>query len=114
MPKPAPRGLHRDSISLHPVPFTALASVMMCGSGSPLRSISGRPPSLTNGSRFAPMSRFHSAKVSSGILDEAFLFAQTIDATSYERQRDRLREELTLAQIDLCSAKIYAATGSSR
>jgi hypothetical protein len=33
-------------------------------------------------------------------LDEAFLFAQSIDATSYERQRDRLREELTLAQID--------------
>jgi site-specific DNA recombinase len=33
-------------------------------------------------------------------LDEAFLFAQSIDATSYERQRDRFREELTLAQID--------------
>ena len=33
-------------------------------------------------------------------LDEAFLFAQSIDATSFERQRDRLREELTLAQID--------------
>ncbi len=33
-------------------------------------------------------------------LDEAFLFAQSIDRTSYERQRDRLREELTLAQID--------------
>jgi hypothetical protein len=30
-------------------------------------------------------------------LDEAFLFAQTIDAISYERQRDKLREELTLA-----------------
>jgi hypothetical protein len=28
-------------------------------------------------------------------LDEAFLFAQSIDATSYERQRDRLREEQT-------------------
>jgi hypothetical protein len=33
-------------------------------------------------------------------LDEAFLSAQTIDLTSYERQRDKLREELTLAQID--------------
>ena len=33
-------------------------------------------------------------------LDDAFLFAQAIDRTSYERQRDRLREELTLAQID--------------
>jgi site-specific DNA recombinase len=33
-------------------------------------------------------------------LDDAFLFAQSIDLKSYERQRDRLREELTLAQID--------------
>jgi site-specific DNA recombinase len=33
-------------------------------------------------------------------LDEAFLYAQTIDLKSYERQRDKLREELTLAQID--------------
>ena len=31
---------------------------------------------------------------------EAFLFAQSIDTTSYERQRDRFREEQTLAQID--------------
>lgn len=30
----------------------------------------------------------------------AFLCAQSIDRTSYERQRDRLREELTLGQID--------------
>jgi site-specific DNA recombinase len=33
-------------------------------------------------------------------LDEAFIHAQTIDLTSYERQRDKLREELTVAQID--------------
>jgi len=33
-------------------------------------------------------------------LDEAFLYALTIDLTSYERQRDKLREELTIAQID--------------
>ena len=33
-------------------------------------------------------------------LDDAFLHAQTIDLTSYERQRDRLRGEMTLAQID--------------
>jgi hypothetical protein len=33
-------------------------------------------------------------------LDDAFLFQRLIDAQSYERQRDRLREELTLAQID--------------
>ena len=28
------------------------------------------------------------------------LYAETIDLTSYERQRDRLRQELTLTQID--------------
>jgi len=33
-------------------------------------------------------------------LDDAFLFAQSIDAKTYERRRDRLREDLTLAQID--------------
>jgi hypothetical protein len=33
-------------------------------------------------------------------LDEAFLYAQAIDITSYERQRDKLRAEVTLAQID--------------
>src|SRR5439155_16349811 len=33
-------------------------------------------------------------------LDEAFLYSQSIDLTSYGRQRDKLREELTLAQID--------------
>jgi len=33
-------------------------------------------------------------------LDDAFLFAQSIDAKTYERRRDRLREGLTLAQID--------------
>ena len=31
-------------------------------------------------------------------LDEAYLYAETIDLTSYERQRDRLRQELTLTQ----------------
>ena len=31
-------------------------------------------------------------------LDDAFLFQQSIDAQSYERQRDRVREELTLAR----------------
>ena len=33
-------------------------------------------------------------------LDEAFLYAETIDVTTYGRQRDKLREELTLAKID--------------
>jgi hypothetical protein len=33
-------------------------------------------------------------------LDQAFLYSESIDLTSYSRQRDKLREELTLAQID--------------
>ena len=33
-------------------------------------------------------------------LDEAFLFTQSIDINTYERQRDKLRQELTLTQID--------------
>ena len=31
---------------------------------------------------------------------EAFLYSESIDVTTYGRQRDRLREELTLAKID--------------
>jgi site-specific DNA recombinase len=33
-------------------------------------------------------------------LDEAFLYEEKIDQDTYDRQRDRLREQLTLAQID--------------
>jgi hypothetical protein len=33
-------------------------------------------------------------------LDEAFLYSEAIDLTTYGRQRDKLREELTLAKID--------------
>jgi hypothetical protein len=33
-------------------------------------------------------------------LDDAFLYSESIDVTSYGRQRDKLREELTLAKID--------------
>jgi hypothetical protein len=33
-------------------------------------------------------------------LDEAFLYSVSIDLTSYSRQRDKLREELTLAKIE--------------
>jgi len=33
-------------------------------------------------------------------LDEAFLDSESIDLTSYSRQRDKLREELTLAKIE--------------
>ena len=33
-------------------------------------------------------------------LDEAVLYSESIDHTSSGRQRDKLREEMTLAQID--------------
>jgi DNA invertase Pin-like site-specific DNA recombinase len=33
-------------------------------------------------------------------LDEAFLYERTIDIERYDRQRDKLREELTLVQMD--------------
>lgn len=33
-------------------------------------------------------------------LDEAYLYAEAIDGATYARQRDKLREELTLAKID--------------
>ena len=33
-------------------------------------------------------------------LDEAFLYSEAIDATTYGRQRDKLGEKLTLARID--------------
>ena len=39
-------------------------------------------------------------------LDEAFLFAQSIDISTYERQRDKLRQELTLTQIDQHSVAV--------
>lgn len=39
-------------------------------------------------------------------LDQAFLFARSIDITTYERQRDRLRQELTLTDIDRHSAAV--------
>ena len=39
-------------------------------------------------------------------LDEAYLYAETIDLTSDERRRDRLRHELTLRQIDKHSIEL--------
>lgn len=33
-------------------------------------------------------------------LDEAFLFAESIDIDTYDRHKDKLRQELTLLQID--------------
>jgi hypothetical protein len=43
-------------------------------------------------------------------LDEAFIFAQATDSETYERQRDRLREELTLVQIDRHSTQRETST----
>ena len=38
-------------------------------------------------------------------LDEAFLYSESIDLTSYGRPRDKLREELTLAKIEQTTPK---------
>lgn len=39
-------------------------------------------------------------------LDDAFIYKESIDLSTYERQRDRLREELTLIEIDRHSSKV--------
>ncbi len=39
-------------------------------------------------------------------LDEAFIYAKAIDLDTYERQRDRLRQELTFTQIDKHSVEL--------
>jgi hypothetical protein len=39
-------------------------------------------------------------------LDDVFIYQESIDLGTYERQRDRLREELTLVEIDRHSSKV--------
>ena len=39
-------------------------------------------------------------------LDDAFIFQRAIDKATYERQRDRLREDLALAELELQQAKL--------
>jgi site-specific DNA recombinase len=39
-------------------------------------------------------------------LDEAFLFESSVDRTTYEEHRDGLREELTLAELELSEAQV--------
>jgi hypothetical protein len=39
-------------------------------------------------------------------LDDAFIYKESIDLGTYERQRDRLREELTLVEIDRHGSKL--------
>ena len=38
--------------------------------------------------------------------DEAFLYARTIDIDTYDRHKDKLREELTLVQMDRHSSEL--------
>jgi hypothetical protein len=39
------------------------------------------------------------------LLEEAFLYSKKIDATTYERQRDAIREQIALATLDLGDAR---------
>jgi hypothetical protein len=39
-------------------------------------------------------------------LEEAFIYEQSIDHATYDRQRDRLHEELTFANLELHDARI--------
>src|SRR5436189_4643118 len=39
-------------------------------------------------------------------IDDAFIYKESIDLGTYERQRDRLREELTLVEIDRHGSKV--------
>jgi hypothetical protein len=40
------------------------------------------------------------------LLDEAFLYKKQIDSQTYERQRDKLREEVALTRIELEDARL--------
>jgi hypothetical protein len=39
-------------------------------------------------------------------LEEAFLFAKTIDSVAYERQRDKIREDIAAARLELEDARV--------
>ena len=40
------------------------------------------------------------------LLEDAFLYEKRIDSVSYERQRDKIREDIALARIELEDARI--------
>ena len=40
------------------------------------------------------------------VLDDAFLYERRIDAATYQRQRDQLREEIAVARISLEDARV--------
>lgn len=43
-------------------------------------------------------------------LDEAFLYERSIDIERYDRHRDKLREELTLVQMDRHATELEDST----
>jgi hypothetical protein len=47
-------------------------------------------------------------------LDEAFLYSESIDLTSYSRLRDKRREELTLAKIERHTEAVEELPGGNR
>ena len=50
--------------------------------------------------------RLHELERREALLDEAFLYQKQIDAKTYERQRDKVREETTLARIELEDSRL--------
>src|SRR5689334_15589708 len=40
------------------------------------------------------------------VLEEAFVFEKRIDSVNYDRQRDKLREDVALARIELTDAEL--------
>ena len=44
------------------------------------------------------------------MVGDAFISRETIDLNTYERQRDRLREDLTLVQIDRTARRSGSST----
>jgi hypothetical protein len=47
-------------------------------------------------------------------LDEAFLYESSVDRATYEEQRDKLREELTLAELELSEREWSSSTSTAR
>ena len=50
--------------------------------------------------------RLHELERREALLDEAFLYQKQIDPKTYERQRDKVREEITLARIELEDSRL--------
>jgi hypothetical protein len=44
-------------------------------------------------------------------LEEAFIYQHSIDRATYDRQHDRVEEELALAEVDLQEARIDSISG---